>query len=311
VSGVNTPSGPFLSGGEERIMAGYARASVAATDSVTVEAGARLDSWSSTPADPSSPDKDVTFFSPRGAVTWRAGRNQVQVSAYHANRTPTLNELHRRFAAGNAVTNANPLLDPETLTGVEGGVLTQFEKASVRATAFFNNLDGAIANVTLSQTPTQIVRQRQNSDKIEAAGVEVEVDARLSQQLSATAQVVFTSSHFRGSVATPAIEDNRVPQVPIWQGGFTLTWADPRWFTAATQIRFSGDAYDDDLNTEALKLNSYTLWDATFNRAITRGLHAFAAVENITNEEYDTARTPIRQIGWPRTIRVGARVTWQ
>ena len=79
----------------------------------------------------------------------------MQASAYHAYRTPTLNELHRRFAAGNAVTNANPLLEPETLTGVEGGVLVQFNRASVRATAFFNNLDDAIANITLTQTPTR------------------------------------------------------------------------------------------------------------------------------------------------------------
>ena len=74
---------------------------------------------------------------PRGAVSVRWGRYQAQASAYYANRTPSLNELHRRFAAGNAVTNANPLLEPETLTGVEGGVLTQFNRASVRATAFF------------------------------------------------------------------------------------------------------------------------------------------------------------------------------
>ena len=53
--------------------------------------------------------------SPRAAVAWRSGRYQVQASAYHANRTPSLNELHRRFAAGTAITNANPLLDPETL----------------------------------------------------------------------------------------------------------------------------------------------------------------------------------------------------
>ena len=101
-----------------------------------------------------SPRRKSTYLSPRGAVAYRAGRYQMQASAYYANRTPTLNELHRRFAVGNQITNANPLLDPETLTGVEGGVLAQFARASVRATAFFNNLDGAIANVTLSQTPT-------------------------------------------------------------------------------------------------------------------------------------------------------------
>ena len=311
VTGVNTKTGPFISGGTETVGAFYARANIAASDSLTFELGARGDLWNSTPINPADPTKDVNFFSPRGAVAWRAGRFQVQASAYHANRTPSLNELYRRFAAGTAVTNANPLLEPETLDGVEGGVLTQWARASFRATAFFNNLDGAIANVTLSQTPTATVRQRQNSDSIRATGVEMEFDTRLSSAFSFNAQMVFTSSHFRGSVATPVLEGNTVPQVPAVQGGFGLTWAEPRWFTAATQVRFSGEQFDDDLNTASFVLNPYAVWDASANRAITRGLNAFVAVENILDKEFDTARTPLRQIGWPRTFRVGARVSWQ
>jgi outer membrane receptor protein involved in Fe transport len=311
VSGVNTPSGPFPSGGIEDVVAAYARARIEASNSVTVELGARADRWTSEPEEPESPTKSVSYVSPRGAVTWQSGRYEVRASAYHANRTPSLNELHRRFAAGNAVTNANPLLEPETLSGVEGGVLTQFNRASFRATAFFNNLDGAIANVTLSQTPQAIIRQRQNSDTIRATGVEFEFDTRLTTTLSATGQLVLTSSHFRGSVATPALEGNDVPQVPKWQGGFSVTWADPTLFTAATQLRFSGDQFDDDLNTPAFVLEKYMVWDATASRAIVRGLHAFVAVENILDKEFDTARTPIRSIGWPRTFRVGARIAWQ
>jgi outer membrane receptor protein involved in Fe transport len=313
VSGVNTlqPGSPFPSGGIENVLAGYARASIQATDSVTIELGARGDAWRSEPEDPALPTKDVSYMSPRAAVAWRTGRLQMQASTYYANRTPSLNELHRRFAVGNQITNANPLLEPETLTGVEGGVLTQFDRASVRATAFFNNLDGAIANVTLSQTPAAIIRQRQNSDTIRATGLELEVDARFSNTLSANGQIVLTSSHFRGSVATPALEGNEVPQVPNWQGGFSLTWADPRLFTAATQVRFSGDQFDDDLNTPAFVLKKYAVWDATVSRAIVRSVHAFVAIENILDTEFDTARTPIRSIGWPRTIRAGARVTWQ
>src|SRR5687768_8796951 len=311
VSGVNTPSGPFPSGGTERIVAGYARASINATDAVTVELGARADAWHSEPEDSAQPTKDVTFVSPRAAVSYRAGRYQVRASAYHANRTPSLNELHRRFAVGTQITNANPLLEPETLTGVEGGVLTQFNRASFRVTAFLNSLDGAIANVTLSQTPQQIIRQRQNSDKIRATGVEIEVDTRLSNYLSANGQLVLTSSHFRGSVATPALEGNDVPQVPVWQGGFALTWANPDWLTATTQVRFSGEQFDDDLNTAAFVLGSYAVWDATVSRQVVRGVHGFVAIENILDKEFDTARTPIRSIGWPRTVRVGARITWQ
>ncbi|MBY0495923.1 MAG: TonB-dependent receptor [Cyanobacteria bacterium] len=311
VAGVNTPSAPFISGGTENVFAGYARANVAVTDALTFELGARADSWKSQPQDAALAAKEVTYVSPRAAVSVRAGRVQFQGSAYHASRTPSLNELHRRFAAGNQITNANPLLNPETLTGVEGGVLTQFARASVRATAFFNNLDGAIANVTLSSTPTQIIRQRQNSDTIRATGVEIEIDSRFTSTLSASGQIVFTSSHFRGSLATPALRDNDVPQVPKVQGGLALTWVHPKWFTAATQVRFSGKQFDDDLNTPAFVLGAYAVWDATASRQIVRGLNGFIAVENILDQQYDTARTPLRSIGWPRTVRVGARMTWQ
>lgn len=308
IGGVNTPQDPTQVGGTEQVSAAYARASVRATDAVTIEIGGRADHWTSDPQG-SLPTKTVNFFSPRASVAWRADGFQIQAAAYHANRTPTLNELHRGFRAGNSLTNPNPLLEPETMTGVEGGVLTSVGRASFRATAFLNNLDGAIANVTISQTPTFIVRQRQNSDAIRATGVEFEVDTRLTDALSLNGQLVLTSSHFRGSVATPALEGNDVPQVPVYQGGFGLTWADPRWVTVATQVRFSGDQFDNDLNTLVLK--AYGVWDVSASRAITRGLNAFLAVENITDTEYDTGRTPIRTVGWPRTLRVGARLSWQ
>ena len=304
----NVQTGPFIAGGTERLGAAYARATVQAGEAVTFELGGRGDWWTSEPSNPTLPTTSVSFFSPRASVAFRQGRYTVQGAVYHANRTPSLNELHRGFRVGNVVTNPNPLLDPETLTGVEGGVLVTWANVSARATAFFNNLGGAIANITLSSTPTQITRQRQNSDTIRAAGVELEADTRLSPALSLNGQVVFTSSHFRGSVATPAVEGNTVPQVPAVQGAFGLTWAEPRFFTAATQVRFSGEQFDDDRNT--FVLGAYGVWDAQVSRSVTRGLTAFLAVENILDTEYDTARTPQRQIGWPRTVRVGARVAW-
>ena len=66
-----------------------------------------------------------------------------------------------------------------------------------------------------------------------------------------------------------------------------------------------------DLYGTALVLEKYAVWDATVSRAIVRGFNAFVAVENILDTEFDTARTPIRSIGWPRTVRVGARISWQ
>ena len=309
IAGTNTRQPASLFGGTEQVGAVYARASVRAADALTLEIGGRGDHWTSEPQDASLPTKTVNFFSPRASVAWRVDRFQMQAAAYRASRTPSLNELHRGFRVGASLTNPNPLLEPETMTGVEGGVLTSFGRSSFRATAFLNNLDGAIANVTVSQTPTFITRQRQNSDAIRATGVEFELDSRVTDVLSFNAQMVLTSSHFRGSIATPELEGNDVPQVPVVQGGFGLIWAEPRVLTLATQVRFSGKQFDNDLNT--FVLNGYAVWDATATRAIANGVNAFVAVENITDTEYDTGRSPLRTIGWPRTVRVGARLSWQ
>jgi len=302
----NVQTGPFYAGGIERTYGGYARASIPLHDAFTVELGGRVDDWRSEPTDPALPDKSVTFFSPRASVAWRAGRYALQGAVYHANRPPTLNELHRGFRVGNVVTNPNPLLDPETLTGVEGGMLMTFTKVSARVTAFFNDLDGAISNITLSSTPTLITRERRNSDTIRATGVEFEADARLTPTFSLNGQFVYTSSHYRGSVATPAIEGNQVPQVPAVQGGAGITWTDPRYLTAAAQVRFSGEQYDDDLNQ--FVLNPYGVLDLQVSRTVTTGLVGFMSVENVFDTVYDAGRTPIRLVGWPRTFRFGVRI---
>jgi outer membrane receptor protein involved in Fe transport len=305
VAGVR--SGPVRLGGTERGTAGFARVSLVATDSVTIGLGARIDGWSSDPLSADLPEKSESFFSPRASVAWRLGDVALQGAVYRSHRPPTLNELHRGFRAGNAVTNPNPLLEPEKLTGVEGGALYTNGRLSARATGFWNTLDEAIANITLSSTPALITRERRNSDEIRATGVELEADLRLSPTLVTTGQITFTSSHFRGSVAAPAIEGNWVPQVPAVQFATGVTWADPTLLTVSALVRGTSKQYDDDLNV--FELGAFAVVDVMVSRAITRWAQAFLAVENMFDQEYDVARTPTRTIGWPRTIRVGARFT--
>ena len=91
------------------------------------------------------------------------------------------------------------------------------------------------------------------------------------------------------------------------QFGAGVTWA-PEWLTLAAQVRGSSAQYDDDLNTPEFELNPYAVLDASVSRALTRTIQAFLAAENIFDEVYDTGRTPLRTIGWPRTIRAGVRV---
>jgi outer membrane receptor protein involved in Fe transport len=301
----NVRTGPFLVGGDELLTAGFLRTRLVLADEWTLSAGARVDGWKTASIDPAIADRTETFFSPRVSLAWQRGAVGVHAAASRSYRTPTLNELHRGFRAGNVVTNPNALLEPERLTGLEAGVLGSSGRVTARATGFFNTLDGAIANITLSSTPAQITRQRANSDEIRAFGAEFEADVRASAALSFTGQLTLTSSEFRGSVATPAIEGNKVTQVPAWAAAAGVVWTDPRIATINLQVRASDKAYDDDLNT--LELRRYAVVDVFAGRNVWRGLQAFAAVENLLDNDFDVARTPVRSVGWPRTLRVGLR----
>jgi outer membrane receptor protein involved in Fe transport len=141
---------------------------------------------------------------------------------------------------------------------------------------------------------------------VRAAGVEIEADVRPHPYWTIGGVVGYTQSNFTNTPAQPALEGNRVPQVPTYQVGAMLTYTNPHLFTAAAQMRVFGDQFDDDLNE--FELDGFGVLDVSASRELLRGVQAFVAVENVFDTEYDVGRTPIRTIGWPRTIRVGARL---
>jgi outer membrane receptor protein involved in Fe transport len=209
---------------------------------------------------------------------------------------------------GNVVTSPNARLDPERLTGVEAGLLLSTPSASVRLTGFRNELEDAIANVTLGTTPALIVRQRQNAGRVRATGVEVEADWRPHPVLLLTAAATYTDARFRGTAALPALAGKRVPQVPRTLLNMAATVTAPRGLTLTAQARVSGGQFDDDLNE--LALDPYVVVDLAASRPLGRRLGLFAGVENLLDAEYDVGRTPVRTVGWPRTLRASLRFFW-
>jgi outer membrane receptor protein involved in Fe transport len=284
---------------EEQTVSLYGRVRLALASNVSVVLGARGDRWESRNSE--------NFFSPRATLTWRANETaSFQFSVSRAYRTPTLNELYRGFRAGNVVTNPNPLLEPERLTAVEGGVLLETRRTSARVTAFHNSLDGAIANITISATPVLITRERQNADQVGSSGVEVEAGLRPHPRVTVSLFGAFTAAHFTHTPKQPAIQDNRIPQVPRYQIGAGLMAEAPPIATFNVQARFVGAQFEDDLNE--LILDSYAVVDASATRTLTQAVQLFVGVENLFDVEYDVGRTPVRTIGWPFTVRAGVRV---
>lgn len=300
-------TGPFVSGGTEVNASAFGRVSLVPAESVTIMLSAREDAWTSTPLDPALPEKSVRFFSPSASIAWRAADGvTLRTAAYQAYRTPTLNELHRAFRVGDTLTDGNPLLDPERLVGIEGGVVAARGRVSTRVTGFWNRVQDLVANITLSTTPQLITRQKQNADTARAAGMEVEADIRVSARVTVDATTALTASHFVHTPKQPAIQGKRVPQVPLYQLGGGITYTSPARFTASSQVRVVGAQYEDDLNQ--LELGSYAVVDAYASRTLTRSFQLFISMENIFNAEYDVARTPLRTIGWPRAVRGGVRL---
>src|SRR5204862_7545790 len=102
-------------------------------------------------------------FSPRVALLWAlTDALSLRASVSRSFRAPTLNELYRSFRVGNAVTNANDGLVAERLSGAELGFGFSRGRFSSRATLFADEVENPVANVTLSSTPSLVVRERRN-----------------------------------------------------------------------------------------------------------------------------------------------------
>jgi outer membrane receptor protein involved in Fe transport len=274
-----TPAGTFAveAGGRQRTAALYLEDLFAVTPRLSITAGVRGDAY-----------RDETQLNPRLSVLWR----RFSVSAYTAFRAPTLNELHRGFRVGNVETLPNDELRSENLSGFEVGA----RACNARLTIFLMNVTDTIANVTLSQTPALITRQRQNLGRTRSVGAELDAEWRLGRDWRASIGVLVVDA----TVREGELRGLRVPQVPRAQATAQATWK-----RIGAQVRWSSRQFDDDRNE--LPLAGYFVADLFASHPITQTLDLTLAVENATNAEVEASATPVVTLGQPRAWRAGVR----
>lgn len=317
------PSTLQSAGGRQRSEGLFGESIIRATPSWMIQAGLRFDHWRNSlgvldnrsllaPGPVQStrfPLRTESAFSPRLAILHRLTENVVlSASAYRAFRAPTLNELYRSFRVGNVLTRANPALQAERLTGAEvGASATAFhQRLTTRFTFFWNVLSHPVANVTLDVQPSLITRQRQNLGSTRSRGVEFDFDTRVSDSVTFSGGYQFADATVRRFPADSALEGLLIPHVPRHVLAFQTRYTHRRWLTAALQARFTGAEFDDDQSR--LKLNHYFELDALASRSLGHGIEAFAAAENLLDQRYDVARTPVRTVGPPALVRIGVRI---
>ncbi|HLZ79725.1 MAG TPA: TonB-dependent receptor, partial [Sphingomonas sp.] len=220
-------------------------------------------------------------------------------------RLPTLNELYRGFRVGQNTTQANPLLNPERLRGIDGGIdYDPLTTLHFSATVFANRLEDAIGNVALAIAPGGArTLMRQNLQAIVSRGAEF--DARLALGLwSLSASYAYTDAHVRAP-GLP-LDGRRPAQTARHSASATIGWA-PRFVRLAATLRTIGPQYEDDLNTETLK-GAVTL-DAIAQVPIGHGFALQARAENLSNTRVEAgiSGADIVERASPRTLWIGLR----
>ena len=320
------------SGGRQRILGWFGEDLVRLNNWTIIFAG-RFDDWNNFNASsictrisgvcPSPsvlyPARSDFAFSPRLSVLRALTRNvSVTASMYRAFRAPTLNELYRSFRLANVLTQNNPYLNAERLTGAEAGVnITTLErKLDLRGTFFWSDIVDPVENVTTNPTSSPVIRQKENLGRIRSRGVELDGVVHISRDVQISAGYDFTAAtvvNYTVPQGAISLLGNRMAQVPrnifTWEARY---W-NPSRILLSVQGRFVGNQFDDDQNQYPLG-RFYTM-DLQLGRNITRNMEVFVAAENLLDQRYNVANTPVANgslfnIGPPILYRVGLRLNF-
>jgi len=241
---------------------------------------------------------DWQFSGRVGALVHLGNAFVLRGAAYTGFRLPTLNELYRPFVVFPITTNANAGLKPEKLKGFEAGAdLTLLPGVTLGATAFYNRLDDAIANVTINPT----TRERQNVDRVVAKGFELTASARTGEMLLSAS---YAYSH--SMVHAPGMPfDHLAPaQSPRHAASATLAWAPVQGPSLSTTLRYVGRQYEDDIQTDSLR-HALTM-DALARVPVGHGATVVARGENLFNATVVTRNAlGSMDLGTPRTLWIG------
>ena len=298
-----------------------------------VTGGVRLDEWRSwdaqrhefvlatgvTTLNSSAPDASGTVPTGRIGVRYTVAPDLwLRGAAYAGFRAPTINELHRPFRVGNDVTEANPLLKPEKLYGIEAGIggdaLVHWQ-----ATLFYNQLNDPITNVTIGVGPGTFaalpsagfipaggtLRQRQNAGEIYAWGVEGDATGELAAALAWRAAFAYTHARVDGGSVAPQLTGLRPAQTPEWTVTAGLDWRPIEKLTLSSSLRYVSSQFDDDQNVRRLapgaELDARAAW------RLGPGDEVYLAVDNVADAKISTGKTAdfVDSFSEPRTFRVG------
>ncbi len=313
-------------GGSTDILGAYAEWT-ALLDRLSLTASGRLDHWvlaqgrryeanigGSVRSDDHFSKRDGWETTGRiGASWWFVDALTLKAAAYTGWRLPTLNELYRPFRVGADATAANEALKPERLKGAEIALESNLENIDFSLTAFANQLDGAIANVTLGQGPGVFpgvgfvagggtYRQRQNLDAIRSKGVEADFSYDLDDALKLQLAYSYVDARVRG---VAALNGKRPAQVPKHNASAGFRFDGQGGLGGSAALRYTSSAFEDDANL--LRLDDALTIDAGLRYGFADNWQVDLRAENLLGARVEAAISSagIIERAAPRTLWLG------
>tara|TARA_R110000772_G_scaffold18400_29_gene51631 strand:+ start:17089 stop:19194 length:2106 start_codon:yes stop_codon:yes gene_type:complete len=333
----DTPRRSRRAGGSTATYGGFVEASVQASDALVLTGGGRIDFWSidngfrreielispfpgAVRSDEKFANRSGNEFTGRGGFAYQAtDMLTLRGAAYLGWRLPTLNELFRPFRVGDDATAANELLEPERVKGAELGVDWDNGPVRLGLTAFYNQLDNAVANVTLDNgpgvfpgvgfvSPDGTYSQRQNLEAIRSKGFEIDAEFDLVEGLTFRAAYSYVDAEVDGTGAAAAIDGLRPAQIPRHNASGSIRWESDDGSGASLSARYAGQQYEDDVNILSLA-DVFTI-DGRMALAVNDRLLVETRVENLLDARVETAVSSngIIERAFPRTFWIGLRL---
>lgn len=210
-------------------------------------------------------------WNPRMALVWQPTVNRVvKMMVATAFRAPSVSEM----SVSNSVLIApNPALQPEEVRTTEFGWAESLGKVEVVTTAFHNRFnDVVVTGPGLLPGDPRVVSV--NAGKGETSGVEVEVHAVLSEELSLKASV------------TSLLQQLQELSLPRTTASVLAQWTRGDWSAGVTL--FHADHVDQWFEGNKKTLGAYQLLGAHVAKAIGRSVTLEWRAENILDQDYKT-----------------------
>lgn len=249
-----------------------------------------------------SPDVGLRFAASK---SW-----DLRAAASQAFRLPTLNEYYRPYRVGTVTTEANPNLVAEKLTGGELGGDLHLGGLTASATAFADQVEHAVGNVTISQSASGTTVQRQNLDLVRVRGLEASLTGKPAPWLTLQASYLLDSAIVAEASAQPQLQGLRLPEVPrqtlVLGGRVGL----PHDLSLEGRVRWVSLQFDDDANT--LRLPAASVVDLELLEKVSPHLSVSLAATNLLDARVETSLSTagLATYDAPFLLRAGLRVDW-